>query len=156
MRIIITILSAIIIFSSCNPAKQLLKAQAQFDSVGVAWAKKNPCVNDSSVQSNTADTILKYLVSTDTAIHTDTVTNVKTITLTKTVTASQMIYDTVKIAVADKRTEDAWHTSSDAYQAADNADKVTIATLQKYKWICFIGFPLLLILFGIIYFKTKN
>jgi hypothetical protein len=36
-----------LIFASCNPAKQVLRNQSQFETVGQKWLEKNPCVNDS-------------------------------------------------------------------------------------------------------------
>jgi len=36
-----------LIFASCNPAKQVLRNQSQFERVGQKWLEKNPCVNDS-------------------------------------------------------------------------------------------------------------
>lgn len=47
-KTILCFLACLIAFASCNPAKQVLKRQEQFDQVGKAWAKKNPCVNDST------------------------------------------------------------------------------------------------------------
>lgn len=40
--LIVFVVSTVILFS-CNPAKQVIKKQAQFEQVGREWEKKNPC-----------------------------------------------------------------------------------------------------------------
>lgn len=47
MRILKTILFLLII-AGCNPAKQVMKHQAQFEEIGTAWSKIHPCLNDST------------------------------------------------------------------------------------------------------------
>lgn len=44
----LTILSAALL-AACNPVKQVLKNQDQFEKIGNLWAEKNPCANDSTI-----------------------------------------------------------------------------------------------------------
>lgn len=48
MKILFTILS-IILFAGCNSTKKVLNNQKEFQKIGEAWAKQNPCDNDTTI-----------------------------------------------------------------------------------------------------------
>lgn len=49
MRVALLIILFSSIFCGCNPMKQVLKNQDQFEKIGHLWAAKNPCINDSTI-----------------------------------------------------------------------------------------------------------
>jgi len=114
MKILAPILIFVVVFTGCNPVKKVLKNKDQFEKIGLVWAQEHPCANDSINIFLPGDTITQVTTHTDTLYNytnTETTVNGDTVfidrIITKMKTINNLLHDTLKITVADKRLTDA-------------------------------------------------
>ena len=136
---IVILLCALLLITSCNPVKQVLKDKQKLDEVAEVVVRSGYCANDTTIVTKSDTTIVH-----DTAYQTDTLIEVTTkndtqyVTLPrKVITRTITIRDTIKSVVVDNARvsilqKDILKLRSEAIDLREEAGKWK--SLAKKRW----------------------